>query len=972
MNSDLRASLLNCGFTLRQARAAIEAGHTTVDAATEWIFDNNAAIDANTSSSSSTLRLRDDTDNAFEADLQRALAASAAQVQPHSSEDPFPESVLPTFTSTNNEDQETANTAKKIKINIIKNPAPPSSQPQVIPPLPLSSRFNDEALDAQNASRLLEANRRAEKIKKEKAQERLARQRALNAFKEDQEARKSKNQALSNTSSSAAGPSTSNTSIPGAFPPTSAATVPVPSTSSATTHSSTTRPTMVQIRLKNGSVLKRSMDCTSTLKDLFEIARTEDGNLGNADITLIQPFPRREFTAIESSLTLTEAGLYPSCSLNVSVPPPIVAPQPLTPGAWLPDDIEMEESLTNNNDDGSLVDQEHILESHDEEDNEDIQDDVQENDQDQEHEVSDDGDEDEEIEEDNPMHAMPIIGHHPQAGNNFAGRGRGRGRGGMAFSGAGHSLGSSSTSSAPVVQPDAEASIADQGGAIRRQRILDAMAARERDQATAVPEEAQAPKKIKTRDVPTLQSLCSYEVAVLLTSRNSASSKHLKLLGDNLGSQSAESIIQELIKLKQLDQLSFKRFFKCSLVNIVLDGYSRATDSLLDAIGSCQSRSLMYLSLKSCAFLTDAGFSNVARFEELEFLDLSHCRITDKTLEFTLNLPNLSALHLSTTKITSRGLAKVIADAAWNTTLQTLDVSFCEGIMGRTALSNLQGLTNLQTLRLNNTNAFNESGIVLPEAGAFTQLLNLDIAWTTISSADVVALAGFLSTLETLNLTSCGHVDASALEHCVTSLRDLQTLRFPNREHDLLTVLPLAASLPLVELDLSKFLFVADEAILALEAAHHLQMLSLADTRLTDVGAAVFVHLSSLKELSLDRTAISDKAIDYLRDLARIEILSMARCGRLTTVGMNSLGRCAFFTLNLKRLNLGYNPFIHDESLAVFTRGLELTTLNLEYTDVTESKAWRLQNSLPHLTQLRIQGVTNGAVYEENPRALPR
>jgi len=36
MNSDIRASLLNCGFSLSQARAAIEAGNQTVEAATEW------------------------------------------------------------------------------------------------------------------------------------------------------------------------------------------------------------------------------------------------------------------------------------------------------------------------------------------------------------------------------------------------------------------------------------------------------------------------------------------------------------------------------------------------------------------------------------------------------------------------------------------------------------------------------------------------------------------------------------------------------------------------------------------------------------------------------------------------------------------------------------------------------------------------------------------------------------------------
>ena len=83
---------------------------------------------------------------------------------------------------------------------------------------------------------------------------------------------------------------------------------------------------------------------------------------------------------------------------------------------------------------------------------------------------------------------------------------------------------------------------------------------------------------------------------------------------------------------------------------------------------------------------------------------------------------------------------------------------------------------------MNNTKAFHNPGIVLPEAGAFAQLLHLDIAWTTISSADVIALAGSLSTLETLNLTSCGHVDTTALEHCVTS-KALQTWLFSCVHH---------------------------------------------------------------------------------------------------------------------------------------------------------------------------------------------
>ena len=71
--------------------------------------------------------------------------------------------------------------------------------------------------------------------------------------------------------------------------------------------------------------------------------------------------------------------------------------------------------------------------------------------------------------------------------------------------------------------------------------------------------------------------------------------------------------------------------------------------------------------------------------------------------------------------------------------------------------------------------------------------------------------------------------------------------------------------LPLTHLDLSDFKFIADDAILSLAEAKNLQMLSLSGTMLTDAGAAVLVHMSSLKELSLDRTHIGDKAMEYLR-----------------------------------------------------------------------------------------------------------
>jgi hypothetical protein len=123
----------------------------------------------------------------------------------------------------------------------------------------------------------------------------------------------------------------------------------------------------------------------------------------------------------------------------------------------------------------------------------------------------------------------------------------------------------------------------------------------------------------------------------------------------------------------------------------VLDPYSRATDSLMDVIASSQARPLTFLRLKGCNGLTGRGFRNIGRFEELEFQGLSLCRITDMTLQFTLNLPYLNTLQLPQIKVTTGGLARIIAEAAWKSTLHTLDVSECQGIKGPAVFVNLQG-----------------------------------------------------------------------------------------------------------------------------------------------------------------------------------------------------------------------------------------------------------------------------------------
>jgi len=52
-------------------------------------------------------------------------------------------------------------------------------------------------------------------------------------------------------------------------------------------------------------------------------------------------------------------------------------------------------------------------------------------------------------------------------------------------------------------------------------------------------------------------------------------------------------------------------YYHSNLQNIVLDNYSRATDSLLEVIGNTQRASVTRVSLRGCEVLTDTGLNGL-------------------------------------------------------------------------------------------------------------------------------------------------------------------------------------------------------------------------------------------------------------------------------------------------------------------------------------------------------------------------
>lgn len=80
-------------------------------------------------------------------------------------------------------------------------------------------------------------------------------------------------------------------------------------------------------------------------------------------------------------------------------------------------------------------------------------------------------------------------------------------------------------------------------------------------------------------------------------------------------------------------------------------------------------------------------------------------------------------------------------------------------------------LERLRTLKLNSSKAFNMSPVRIPDSKAFSHLLNLDLASTSIDASDLIALLPSFGIVEKLNLTSCTRVTSEALEQIVSRKR---------------------------------------------------------------------------------------------------------------------------------------------------------------------------------------------------------
>ncbi|CAG8707725.1 13789_t:CDS:10, partial [Rhizophagus irregularis] len=767
----------------------------------------------------------------------------------------------------------------------------------------------------------------AEEAKKQKMMEREARNKALLAIKEDR-IRNKQRKLVHQTS----GSEESNIGV-------SSSTASQPETSSKPSQNTA----LIQIRLSTGQAIRQKFSSSTKISNLFEWVSNE--NEPSKTFQLMLPFPRKVFGDDQMDMTLADVGLVPNASLNVvklDISPqqpqqPAIPVQPVIPNniplnvpSQAPPQISAQPVIPNN------------------------------------------------IPPNVPPHFLPQIPPQvppqipvipnnvpPNFPPNFgqpprirALRGRfppniPRGMQPPPFSGGGHRLTDGPIIPQDSVDPNEEHVETEEE---KRQRLADAIQTRVNTEEN-IHDNAVRQGIKRELQVESLKSKCAYCVAVLLTSATSV--RIIRSLA-NVSSNIGELLVAELIKLNKLDSLTFRRFANCNLQNIILDNYPRATDSLLEVIGNTQRASVTRVSLRGCEVLTDTGLNGLQGLLFLESLDVSSCRVKDRALPALQGFENLTDLNLSKTKVTISGLRELFANCAFAKTLEVLDLSYCNGVNGRTVFLDLQPLVNIRSLNLDSTLLTPPQVPVNPSS--FQSLEFLDISRTKLCDQDVMKILCGFKNLVDLNLTETTGIGQFGLKWMAKEYKSLNFINFPNREEELDDVLQDFSELPLNKLDLTNFINVTDVGILCIEAVKSLTYLSLSGTKLTDTGMTALKSLENLVELYLDRTCITDIGVANLRNLRELTHLSLSKT-KIKNESLRIIGNSAFSPRSLKYLNVGYTR-VTDKGVKELKGLSKLTFLNLDYTKVSLS-CKQILAEMPQL-QPRLTGITKEFCNEDD------
>ncbi|KAG2211805.1 hypothetical protein INT47_004491, partial [Mucor saturninus] len=682
----------------------------------------------------------------------------------------------------------------------------------------------------------------------------------------------------------------------------------------------------IQFKLSDASTIRQKFPLTARVKDLLEFIFEKELVLHNAisinNLSLVCVFPRRVFTLDDGGLDMKEANFLPNVSLNVLIAP------------TSPPDVTQEDTIDNTD--------EHDMDGIAESDSDDELNSM--------------------IDAYTPAFNSllpPLIARHRRSyGPETSG---------------GHQL----TDLSPPVEEIAETTetehVEENAANLDRRENM-ALAAEQRSNTKTTGPNARV---VKPRNPKALKYFCSATVAGLLTQHTSSANRYLKSLSC-ISADIAESLLKYLIKNGKLNVTTLRKLADhCYLQNVIFDSYSYCTDSLIEDLSKSNSSvSITKLSLRGCELITDGAIRSLEGLKNLTYLDLNNCKVTDKGLKSLEKLPYLSYLNLSKTKITNTGIASMVGNAKFKPELQVLLLDGCTrvkscGILipivnGNFTLNETTTwiLSCLPTEFLNLIQlsfAYTTPGSITEDqklTNKNIRLEQLDINHTCFNDQDLIGKISQFKSLVELKLGGCEELTMRGLSFLPRELKNLRHIQFPNREHELDSVLHRYKDLPIEYLDLSGFLNITDEGAENIAFMKHLRYLNLNGTKVTDEGIGQFENLIELDTLYLDRTLLTDVGLKKLQGLSKLETLSLSRT-KITNDGLCMLGdfEQTSFARNLRTLNLAQCTLVTDKGVRGLAAGmLNLTNLNLDHTGVGKSCLKYLKD-LKNLNLVRLQGI---------------
>ncbi|KAJ3076024.1 hypothetical protein HDU98_005973 [Podochytrium sp. JEL0797] len=855
--------------------------------------------------------------------------------------------------------------------------APPPTQP------PIVSRYKEHRGDFLDASILKDA----EKAKQLKRKEREDKQRLLAQIKEDRE-----------TKAMRSGPRL-------AAPPPAVRLDTAASSSTPSNHSTNAT---IQFRLpasllatpSSPAILKHIFLPSDPVSSLFvhlrgAVARVPPAS--TAAIHLVSSFPTRvlEEGSPETQVSIRDAGLCPSASLNVLVKPLGVEPreafvssQTHAPVRTLNhpntgDEMEVDEEEGDEEEDEGGDDEEH---EHSEEEDQDDSEGEEEHDHDHDHDESDDDD------GDHIMGGMfghgfgrgrgargggvghrlggfgPVQPPPLQAGAIGRGGAGGMGRGGMAMGGFGPQRGGMLRGGFPMrgrgggfgggnrLGGEAPLHAAVQEPTHVEPGIAPAMDARAlrlaaiQNRATAPPIPTQNATHSKPHRKPhspsALLELCLPAAVALLTQHgNKRPLKHCQLMAlRRLGADLAQKVLEAAIRAKKVDRAFITRLAVCPITTYTLDSYNLATDSLLETIGFTHYLSIRHISLKGCTLLTDDSIISLKPCRNLTHLDLNSCRLTDAVFQHLPTFQSLTNLSLARTKITSAGLKRFCADPRVPR-LEVLNLTGCNSITSPHTLRDVSPLTkiSLHTLSLQACAIERGEWTAGETREEMRELKVLDVSWVRGVTEEFLSLVSGFSGLLELDLTGSGESTVVREEEgeevvLVQGLASGAGGVLSKGVRDLVV----RSQLEVLRLP-HKGDPGIDVVVRALcgsgvgvgVGAMRLRVLDLDGFgRVTDFGV---VLRKGLGELYLDRVRVGDAVVEAIRELPLLEVLSLSETG-VTNTGVARLNACRF-KFTLKSLNVA-KTVVTAEGIANGLFAFEhLVSLNIERSRVVDLEA---------------------------------